>query len=89
MVTLRQLMFDNVYKNDVAKHEEIKAKRMLTELYEYYSTNPEKLSREYLDLIERGERKERVVCDYISGMTDQYSIHKFEEIYVPKAWAVY
>ena len=54
-----------------------------------YSTNPEKLSREYLDLIERGERKERVVCDYISGMTDQYSIHKFEEIYVPKAWAVY
>ena len=46
MVTLRQLMFDNVYKNDVAKHEEIKAKRMLTELYEYYSTNPEKLSRE-------------------------------------------
>ena len=89
MVTLRQLMFDNVYKNDVAKHEEIKAKRMLTELYEYYSTNPEKLSREYLELIERGERKERVVCDYISGMTDQYSIHKFKEIYVPKAWAVY
>ena len=89
MVTLRQLMFDNVYKNDVAKHEEIKAKRMLTELYEYYSTNPEKLSREYLELIERGERKERVVCDYISGMTDQYSIHTFKEIYVPKAWAVY
>ena len=89
MVTLRQLMFDNVYKNDVAKHEEIKAKRMLTELYEYYSTNPEKLSREYLELIERGERKERVVCDYISGMTDQYSIHKFKEVYVPKAWAVY
>ena len=89
MVTLRQLMFDNVYKNDVAKHEEIKAKRMLTELYEYYSTNPEKLSREYLELIERGERKERVVCDYISVMTDQYSIHKFKEIYVPKAWAVY
>ena len=89
MITLRQLMFDNVYKNDMAKHEEIKAKRMLIELYKYYSTNPEKLSREYLDLIERGERKEWVVCDYISGMTDQYSIHKFEEIYVPKAWAVY
>ena len=30
----------------------IKAKRMLTELYEYYSTHPEKLSREYLELIE-------------------------------------
>ena len=89
MATLRKLMFDNVYTNDVAKHEEVKAKRMLTELYEYYSAAPEKLSREYQKLIADGEKKERVVCDYISGMTDQYSIHKFEEIYIPKAWAVY
>ena len=36
-----------------------------------------------------GEEKERVVCDYISGMTDQYCIHKFEEIYVPKSWDRY
>ena len=89
MTTLRQLMFDNVYTNDVAKHEEVKAKRMLTELYEYYSKNPQKLSREYQKLIADGEKKERVVCDYISGMTDQYSIHKFEEIYIPKSWAVF
>lgn len=82
-------MFDNVYTNPMAKHEEIKAKRMLQELYEYYSKNPDKLSREYQELIARGEKKERVVCDYISGMTDQYSIHKFQEIFVPKAWAVY
>ena len=89
MGMLRKLMFENVYKNHVAKHEEVKAKRMLTELYEYYSQHPEKLSREYQELISRGEKKERVVCDYISGMTDQYSIHKFEEIFIPKAWAVY
>ena len=62
---------------------------MLQQLYEYYSKHPEKLSREYQELIARGEKKERVVCDYISGMTDQYSIHKFQEIFVPKAWAVY
>ena len=89
MMTLRKLMFDNVYTNPMAKHEEIKAKRMLQQLYEYYSKHPEKLSREYQELIARGEKKERVVCDYISGMTDQYSIHKFQEIFVPKAWAVY
>ena len=29
---------------------------------------------------------EIVVCDYISGMTDQYAIYKFEEYFVPKAW---
>jgi len=26
------------------------------------------------------------VCDYIAGMSDQYSISKFQEIFVPKAW---
>ena len=89
MKLLRELMFANVYRSSVAKREEVKAKRMLTELYEYYTEHPDQLSGEYQRLIERGEKKEQVVCDYISGMTDQYSIHKFQEIYVPKSWAVY
>ena len=89
MKLLRELMFANVYRSSVAKKEEVKAKRMLTELYEYYTEHPDQLSGEYQRLIERGEKKEQVVCDYISGMTDQYSIHKFEEIFVPKSWAVY
>lgn len=89
MKLLRELMFANVYRSSVAKKEEVKAKRMLTELYEYYTEHPDQLSGEYQRLIERGEKKEQVVCDYISGMTDKYSIHKFQEIYVPKSWAVY
>ena len=89
MKLLRELMFANVYRSSGAKKEEVKAKRMLTELYEYYTEHPDQLSGEYQRLIERGEKKEQVVCDYISGMTDQYSIHKFQEIYVPKSWAVY
>ena len=89
MRLLRELMFANVYRSPIAKKEEVKAKRMLTELYEYYTEHPEQLSSEYRRLIEQGEEKGQVVCDYISGMTDQYSIHKFEEIFVPKSWAVY
>lgn len=26
----------------------------------------------------------QVVCDYIAGMSDQYSISKFQEIFVPR-----
>lgn len=89
MRTLRQLMFDNVYKNPLAKKEESKAKQMLVQLYEYYSRHIERLPEEYRQLIARGEKRERVVCDYISGMTDQYSIHLFQELFVPKAWAVF
>ena len=89
MRMLRQLMFDSVYKSSVAKKEEEKAKWMLTELYEYYSKHTGKMPDEYQRLITRGEKKERVVCDYISGMTDQYSMHQFEALFIPKAWAVY
>ena len=90
LMELRTLMFRNVYNNPVAKKEELKAVKMLSELYEYYIEHPEAMSREYRDLIFfGGEKQSQVVCDYLSGMTDQYSMEKFREIYIPKAWEVY
>ena len=90
MMELRALMFRIVYENPVAKKEEDKAIKMLSELYEYYTDHPEAMSREYRELVEyRGVPKEQAVCDYISGMTDQYSMEKFREIYIPKSWEVY
>ena len=32
-----------------------------------------------------GEKKERVVCDYISGMTDQYAVAKYREFFFAKS----
>lgn len=90
LMDLRAIMFRNVYDNPVAKKEEQKAVKMLTELYEYYIEHPEAMSREYRELIFiRGEKKTQAVCDYLSGMTDQYSMEKFREIYIPKSWEVY
>lgn len=90
MMDLRTMMFRNVYENPAAKKEERKAIKMLSELYEYYIEHPEAMSTEYRELIQhKGEKKEQVVCDYLSGMTDQYSMEKFCEIYIPKAWEVY
>mgnify|MGYP002764966055 FL=1 len=87
MKGLREFMFKNVYSNPIAKGEEIKAKRMLTQLYNYYLYHIEEMPEEYIWLINvRKERPERVVCDYIAGMTDQYSVRKFEELFVPSFW---
>lgn len=88
LMELRALMFHSVYENPVAKKEEDRAIKMLTGLYEYYVEHPEVMSAEYREMLIRGEKKEQVVCDYISGMTDQYSMKKFGEIYIPKAWEV-
>lgn len=87
MKNLRRFMFDHVYSNPIAKGEESKAKRMLTSLYNYYLAHNNELPDEYLFLInEKNEKMERVVCDYIAGMSDQYSVRKFEELFVPSFW---
>ena len=57
-------------------------------LYEYYMKHVDQLPEEFLEMMDRGEKKERVVCDYIAGMSDSYAIDQFEELFVPKAWKV-
>lgn len=90
MMDLRSIMFQDVYLNPVAKKEESKAIKMLTELYQYYTEHPEAMSGEYRELINRKQESvAQAVCDYLAGMTDQYSMEKFREIYIPKAWEVY
>ncbi|MBQ3583910.1 MAG: deoxyguanosinetriphosphate triphosphohydrolase [Lachnospiraceae bacterium] len=87
MSGLREFMFKHVYSNPVAKGEEKKAKRMLQSLYRYYLENQTEMPEEYIWMIkEKNQKAERVVCDYIAGMSDQYSVQKFEELFVPLFW---
>ncbi len=87
MQGLRKWMFANVYSGSVAKAEEKKAQQLVEMLYHYYMDHEDKLPEEYLRMkAERGETKDRVVCDYIAGMTDHYAIAMFEELFVPKSW---
>ena len=87
MTELRKFMFESLYLNPTAKSEEAKADKLITEFYRYYVANTDKLPDTYKRFItEFDERPEQVVCDYIAGMSDQYSISKFQEIFVPKAW---
>ena len=85
---LRSFLFENLYTNPGAKSEETKAVAMLEALYDFYIRHPEEMAEEYYAMVaECREKPERAVCDYISGMTDQYSKQKFNEIYVPKSWS--
>ena len=90
MLGMRRYMFDHVYTNPKAKNQETKAQNLLRELYEYYMKYTEQMPEEYRRLITDGRcSRERAVCDYLSGMTDQYTIETYEELYIPKAWKIY
>ena len=88
MIDLRKFMFENVYKNPVAKGEEVKAKAMIEQLFYFYKEHLDQLPAKYLRMMDEGESAERVVADYIAGMTDQYAITKFSEYFLPQAWQV-
>lgn len=87
MTDLRSWMFRHIYTNSIAKSEDEKAKRMLAMLYTYYHEHMEELPQEYIHLIWiRHDPEERVVCDYVSGMTDTFAIDAFRRLYVPHGW---
>ncbi|MBE5926417.1 MAG: deoxyguanosinetriphosphate triphosphohydrolase [Lachnospiraceae bacterium] len=87
MKGLRKFMFENVYSNNVAKGQEFKAKTMLKSMYEYYLEHINELPEEYIYMIsDKGQKEERVVCDYIAGMSDPYAVSQFEQIFVPFFW---
>lgn len=72
---LREWMFQNVYVDSPAKLEEGKAREIIKRLFEYY-----------VELLTPNCDKDkvlRIVCDYISGMTDRYAIEKFKQHFIP------
>lgn len=86
---LREFMFENVYKNPLAKGEEEKAINMIKNLYEYYTKHIDAIPKEFYRMLkEKGASDERIICDYIAGMTDTYAVKKFQEFFVPESWKI-
>ena len=82
MWDLRQFMFDRVYLGNRARTEEVKAGIVIRQLYFYFIENTLELPDEFKNMLIKAGR-DRVVCDYIAGMTDRYAIKKFEELFIP------
>ena len=85
MEEMRTFLFDHVYKNSPAKHEEGKAVELLCRLFAHYTEHPEQMPAFYREHTET-EGTERMVCDYISGMTDQYAIATYRALFIPEVW---
>ena len=82
---LRNFLFENLYSGSLAKVEEEKTQPLLELIYEAHYKKPELLPNFYKQLLEKYSI-DRVISDYIAGMTDGYAIARFNELYVPKIW---
>lgn len=86
MMDLREFMFENVYKNPIAKGEEGKGIGIIKSLFEYFVKNKDKLPEYYIKQLEN-DSLHNVAADYIAGMTDRFAVAKYEDIFVPKSWS--
>ena len=82
---LRNFMFERVYLNPDAKHEEEKGKHVIEQLYLYYLGHIELLPVEFSQNVEE-DGAERVAADYIACMTDRYAVTDYQRLFVPKEW---
>ena len=83
---LRDFMFENVYAL-TNKAMQDRAERMLTQMFEYFMSHIDELPKGYLTNLEK-DGKDRVVCDYISGMTDRYAVNAFEQLFIPANFSI-
>lgn len=82
---LHEFMFTAVYKNPVCKGEERKAVDMLEKIYSYYIKHIGEMPYEFIKIADT-DGEERAVCDYIAGMSDNYALKIFNNLFVPMFW---
>ena len=89
LLRLRKYMFEMLYTNEVVKGEESKASEIIKILFNHFMENDKELPKEFILMMENGEDKIDVVCDYIAGMTDNFAVETFKRIFIPHSWSIY
>ena len=84
---LHDFMYEALYRNPVAKSEESKVDDLIGGLFSYYLQHVDKLPPEYLPILEQ-DGAERAVGDFIAGMTDNYALESYENLFIPRGWGV-
>ncbi|HVO09915.1 MAG TPA: deoxyguanosinetriphosphate triphosphohydrolase [Vicinamibacteria bacterium] len=79
---LKEFLFHNMYRHWRVVRMGDKAGRILRDLFESYVSEPRQLPPHYQDQIQR-DGVHRVVCDYISGMTDRFAVDEHQKLFDP------
>ncbi|GIW45742.1 MAG: deoxyguanosinetriphosphate triphosphohydrolase-like protein [Candidatus Binatia bacterium] len=82
---LKEFLFANLYRHYRVTRMMAKAQRVMEDLFRAYLGEPRLLPPHILGRCERdGEALERVVCDYIAGMTDRFALEEHRKLFDPE-----
>jgi dGTPase len=81
---LKDFLMENLYNHYRVKRMRSKAKMVVERIFNANNENPMLLPKKYQQKIEHGSR-ERIICDYIAGMTDRYALDEYKKLFDPFA----
>ncbi len=76
---LKEFLHRRLYHHAALCRERERGAEMVAELFDLYLEHPNRLPRAYRARIEH-EAPQRVICDYIAGMTDIFLQKQFQEV---------
>jgi dGTPase len=77
---LRKFLYQNLYYNPVVQEPNIRAGKMLEDLFNHYSRNPDQAGQQARKRVPKVGRA-RAICDYLAGMTDRYALLEHQRIF--------
>jgi len=83
-MTLKRFLHKNLYQHPDVKMMTDKAMNVISNLFEAYLNDINLLPKEYLKYnLEKinNKSKERVISDYIAGMTDRFALKEYKKLY--------
>jgi dGTPase len=79
---LKDFLYANLYRHPRVVRMQVKAERLLSDLFEAFRNEPAILPKHVQTRIdERG--LERTICDHIAGMTDRYAVEEHKKLFDP------
>jgi len=79
---LKDFLYANLYRHHRVVRMAVKAEQIINKLFQAYLAEPEMLPQHVQTLM--GERNhERIVCDYIAGMTDRFAVEEYQKLFDP------
>ncbi len=81
---LDEFLYQKFYTHHKLMRMQYKANRLLRDLFLEYVERPFQLPPGVQKRIHEGaESRERIVCDYIAGMTDRFALYEHRKLFLP------
>ena len=78
---LETFLHEKFYDHPAVKDKTTLWRERLKTLFNVYRADPARLPPDHRRRVEvEGEKLERVICDYVAGMTDRYAARQWEEL---------